>query len=170
MANDPINPNYYQFPSGAETIDITQFLTGNGAQATQYIVRSTRFDKEIKGNPIEDLTKAIWFCEKEIERLEDIESEEFVKAVNPGQHIDHSKLVKNALNHEVISSDEDAPVPRVEVRDDATELVTVEDARGIASDGLDLDGAASEVGNADAKHVGIVRAAKVMASNPGLYI
>lgn len=83
MANDPINPNYYQFPSGAETIDITQFLTGNGAQATQYIVRSTRFDKELKGNPLEDLRKAIWFCEKEIERLEeaeDIDSKESAKA------------------------------------------------------------------------------------------
>src|SRR5699024_12802817 len=73
MANDPINPNYYQFPSGAETIDITQFLTGNGAQATQYIVRSTRFDKQLKGNPTEDLRKAIWLCEKEIERLEEAE-------------------------------------------------------------------------------------------------
>lgn len=141
MANDPINPNYYQFPSGAETIDITQFLTGNGAQATQYIVRSTRFDKELKGNPLEDLRKAIWFCEKEIERLEEAEDVEA------------------------------ASKAREEARTEGTVFdITLNKAEDIASDGLDLDEVASEVGNADAKHVGVVRAAKVMASNPGLYI
>ena len=141
MANDPINPNYYQFPSGAETIDITQFLTGNGAQATQYIVRSTRFDKELKGNPLEDLRKAIWFCEREIERLEEAEDVEA------------------------------ASKAREEARTEGTVFdITLNKAEDIASDGLDLDEVASEVGNADAKHVGVVRAAKVMASNPGLYI
>ena len=141
MANDPINPNYYQFPNGAETIDITQFLTGNGAQATQYIVRSTRFDKELKGNPIEDLTKAIWFCEREIERLEDAADVEAASEAREGT------LAEGAVFN-----------------------VTLNKAEGIASDGLDLDDAADAVGSADAKHVGIVRAAKVMASNPGLYI
>lgn len=159
MANDPINPNYYQFPSGAETIDITQFLTGNGAQATQYIVRSTRFDKELKGNPVEDLTKAIWFCEKEIERLES------------SQSVDGSKIRAGSTSLDKLVAvgppDEEA---HGGLRDDTTDPVTVEDARDIASDGLDLDDAADAVGSADAKHVGIVRAAKVMASNPGLYI
>ncbi|MGV2822447.1 hypothetical protein ABZX73_16375 [Brevibacterium casei] len=69
MAEDPINPNYYQFPNGSEAIDITQYLSGCGAQAVQYIVRSTRLDKELKGSPLEDLKKAAWFIEKEVDRL-----------------------------------------------------------------------------------------------------
>ena len=80
---DNLNPNYYKFPNGAETIDISQYLSGCGSQAVQYVVRSTRIDKELKGNPLEDLRKAIWFCEKEIERLEeaeDIESKGSSKA------------------------------------------------------------------------------------------
>lgn len=142
MANDPINPSYYRFPSGAETIDITQFLTGNGAQATQYVVRSTRFDKELKGNPIEDLHKAIWFIEQEIARLEDAEDVEAASEARKEPRIPEGVVFNIDLNK----------------------------AEGIAADGLDLDDAADAVGSADAKHVGIVRAAKVMASNPGLYI
>ena len=80
---DNLNPNYYKFPNGAETIDISQYLSGCGSQAVQYVVRSTRIDKELKGNPLEDLHKAIWFIEQEIARLEDaedVEAGEFVKA------------------------------------------------------------------------------------------
>ena len=144
---DPVSrPSHYAAGRKYEPIDVIEdwVLGFHEANALKYISRSGR-----KDNQIQDLEKAVWYLERRIEHLKDIESEEFVKAVNPGQHIDHNKLVKNALKHEVISSDEAAPVPRVEVRDDATELVTVEDARGIASDGLDLDEAASEVGNAD---------------------
>ena len=159
MANDPINPNYYQFPSGAETIDITQFLTGNGAQATQYIVRSTRFDRELKGNPVEDLTKAIWFIEREISRLEDeADAEAASKAREELQGEDPDDRPCYCCG--VVPPD-----PQPDVYN-----VTLNDAKNIASDGLDLDDAADEVGSADAKHVGIVRTAKVMASNAGLYL
>ena len=138
---DNLNPNYYKFPNGAETIDISQYLSGCGSQAVQYVVRSTRIDKELKGNPLEDLHKAIWFIEQEIARLEDAEDVEA------------------------------ASKAREEARTEGTVFdITLNKAEGIASDGLDLDEAAGEVGNADAKHAGVVRAAKVMASNPGLYI
>ena len=137
---DNLNPNYYKFPNGAETIDISQYLSGCGSQAVQYVVRSTRIDKELKGNPLEDLHKAIWFIEQEIARLEDAEDMEA------------------------------ASKAREEARTEGTVFdITLNKAEDIASDGLDLDEAASEVGNADAKHVGVVRAAKVMASNRGLY-
>lgn len=66
---DPTNPDYYKFPNGAETIDITEWLSGCGAQAVQYIVRATRTDGKVKGDPIEDLTKALWFVRREIDRL-----------------------------------------------------------------------------------------------------
>src|SRR5690606_38022578 len=138
---DNLNPNYYKFPNGAETIDISQYLSGCGSQAVQYVVRSTRIDKELKGNPLEDLRKAIWFIEQEIVRLEDAEDAET------------------------------AGEAREETRTEGAVFgITLNEAEGIASDGLDLDDAADAVGSADAKHVGIVRAAKVMASNPGLYI
>lgn len=66
---DPTNPDYYKFPNGAETIDITEWLSGCGAQAVQYIVRATRTDGKVKGDPIEDLTKTLWFVRREIDRL-----------------------------------------------------------------------------------------------------
>lgn len=141
---DNLNPNYYKFPNGAETIDISQYLSGCGSQAVQYVVRSTRIDKELKGNPLEDLRKAIWFIEQEISRLEDFQDAEDGEATSADRE---EALVEGAVFN-----------------------ITLNTAEDIASDGLDLDEAAGEVGNADAKHVGIVRAAKVIASNPGLYI
>ena len=134
MANDPINPNYYQFPSGAETIDITQFLTGNGAQATQYIVRSTRFDRELKGNPVEDLTKAIWFIEREISRLEDeADAEAASKAREELQGEDSDDRPCYCCG--VVPPD-----PQPDVYN-----VTLNDAKNIASDGLDAEAEAEHV-------------------------
>lgn len=70
---DAINPKHYQFPGGVQTIDITENLNGNGAQGTEYFVRSTRLDGNNKHDTteglIEDLRKAIWFAEREIKRL-----------------------------------------------------------------------------------------------------
>ncbi|NKY60776.1 ParB N-terminal domain-containing protein [Nocardia flavorosea] len=71
---DPINPNYYCFPNGAEAIDITQWLSACGSQAAQYVIRATRIDGKVKGDPIEDLTKAIWFLEREVSRLKSLEA------------------------------------------------------------------------------------------------
>lgn len=67
---DNTNPEHYRgFSNGAEVIDISENLTSNGAQAVQYIARSTRLDGNNKGDVIEDLRKAVWFVEREIERL-----------------------------------------------------------------------------------------------------
>jgi len=67
--SDAINPKHYQFSNDVQLIDITENLNGNGAQAVQYITRATRLDGENKGNLIEDLTKARWFVDREIQRL-----------------------------------------------------------------------------------------------------
>lgn len=69
MSADAINPQHYQFSNGAQVIDITENLTSNGGQAVQYIARATRLDGQNKGDQVEDLTKAVWFIEREIIRL-----------------------------------------------------------------------------------------------------
>lgn len=66
------SPSYYVLPNGHEVIEFSQWLTGNGAQAVQYIARSTRLDGAVKGNQVEDLKKAILFLEAEIQRLESL--------------------------------------------------------------------------------------------------
>lgn len=68
--NDAINPNYYQLPNGVETVQISEWLSSNGGQAVQYIVRATRVDGVTKTDPLEDLRKARWFIDSEISRME----------------------------------------------------------------------------------------------------
>lgn len=67
--SDPINPNYYKFPSGAEAADIAEYLTSNGGQIVQYVARSTRIDGLKKGDSVEDLEKASKLLNREIKRL-----------------------------------------------------------------------------------------------------
>ena len=76
------NPAHYSgFSNGAEPIDILENLTGNGAQAAGYIIRSTRIDGNNKGDQIEDLQKAIWYCEREINRLKGLHQPSGVMSV-----------------------------------------------------------------------------------------
>lgn len=63
-------PNYYLLPTGVQVIDVTRWLTGNAAQAVQYIARSSRVDEVYKGDRVKDLRKALDFINNEIERLE----------------------------------------------------------------------------------------------------
>lgn len=67
---DPVNhPAYYVLPNGVETKQVTQWLTSAGGQAVQYIVRATRIDGVVKGDPVEDLRKARTWLDTEIHRL-----------------------------------------------------------------------------------------------------
>lgn len=69
-ATDPVNPKHYQnFSNGAEVIDITENLTFNGGNAVKYITRATRLDGQNKGEVLDDLHKARWYINREIERL-----------------------------------------------------------------------------------------------------
>lgn len=61
--------NYYRFPNNVQVTDISSHLTGNGAQALQYIARSTRLDGKNKGDRIKDLEKAKDFINFEIARI-----------------------------------------------------------------------------------------------------
>jgi hypothetical protein len=64
---DPVNhpPHYKSHPSGIECIEITQHMNFLLGSAVKYIWRADE-----KGKPIEDLRKAAWYIEREIQRRE----------------------------------------------------------------------------------------------------
>ena len=63
--HDPVNhPTHYtSHPSGVECIQIVEWMSFCLGNAVKYIWRA-----DIKGG-IEDLQKAVWYLEREIERL-----------------------------------------------------------------------------------------------------
>ena len=70
---DNINPKHYKgMSNGAEVIDIAENLTYNAGNALKYLSRACRIDGDIKGNPAEDLLKARWYINREIERTNNI--------------------------------------------------------------------------------------------------
>lgn len=70
---DNINPKHYRgMSNGAEVIDIAENLTYNAGNALKYLARACRIDGDIKGNPAEDLLKARWYINREIERTNNI--------------------------------------------------------------------------------------------------
>jgi len=65
--SDPVNnpAHYKSHPSGIECIQITEHMGFNLGNAVKYIWRS-----DLKGNATEDLRKAAWYINREIERRE----------------------------------------------------------------------------------------------------
>lgn len=63
--NDSVNhPKHYTtHASGIECIDVTEHMGFNLGNATKYIWRC-----DLKKDAIEDLRKAIWYIEREIQR------------------------------------------------------------------------------------------------------
>ena len=63
--NDPVNHpvHYTDHPSGVECIQITEHMNFNLGNAIKYIWRS-----DLKGKRIEDLKKAVWYINREIEK------------------------------------------------------------------------------------------------------
>lgn len=72
MVNHP--PHYTNHPSGVECIDITQYMNFCIGNAMKYLWRAG-----LKGDAAEDLEKARWYIEKEIERIKKNEN-------NPVRH------------------------------------------------------------------------------------
>jgi len=62
MVNHP--PHYKQHPSGVECIQITEHFNFNIGNAMKYLWRSDH------KNGLEDLKKARWYIDREIERIE----------------------------------------------------------------------------------------------------
>jgi hypothetical protein len=64
--SDAINPAHYQsHPSGIECIQITEHMNFCRGNAIKYLWRAGE-----KGDAIEDLLKARWYIDREIQRLE----------------------------------------------------------------------------------------------------
>lgn len=65
MQYDPVNhPSYYtSHPSGVECISIAEHFNFNIGNAIKYLWRAG-----LKGNELEDLQKARWYLDREIER------------------------------------------------------------------------------------------------------
>jgi hypothetical protein len=65
MVNHP--PHYNAHPSGVECITIVEHLPFNIGSAIKYLWRCG-----LKGDEIEDLRKAAWYVNREIERRQNI--------------------------------------------------------------------------------------------------
>lgn len=65
MTVDLINhpPHYTDHPSGIECITITEHMGFNVGNAVKYLWRA-----DLKGDAIEDLRKAAWYVNREINR------------------------------------------------------------------------------------------------------
>lgn len=63
MVNRP--PHYTQHPSGVECIEITEHMGFCLGNAVKYLWRA-----DLKNNAVEDLKKARWYIDREIQRLE----------------------------------------------------------------------------------------------------
>ena len=63
--NDPVNhPKHYtEHPSGVECIQITEHMGFNLGNALKYIWRC-----DLKRDAVEDLQKAVWYINREIEK------------------------------------------------------------------------------------------------------
>lgn len=65
--SDNVNhpPHYLGHPSGVECIQITEHMGFNLGNALKYIWRA-----DLKGAALEDLRKAIWYIDREIQKRE----------------------------------------------------------------------------------------------------
>ncbi len=63
MVSNP--PHYQHHPSGIECIQVTEHMGFCLGNAVKYIWRA-----DLKGNAIEDLRKARWYLDREIEKRE----------------------------------------------------------------------------------------------------
>jgi Protein of unknwon function (DUF3310). len=61
-----INPDHYQF-GAAQVIDIAEHMSFCRGNAIKYLARAGRKDPATE---VEDLLKAAWYVQREIERLE----------------------------------------------------------------------------------------------------
>ena len=72
MVNEP--PHYRGFSNGAEVLDIAENLTFNTGNAVKYLARAGRIDGQNKGEIMQDLNKARKYVNREIERLQELDS------------------------------------------------------------------------------------------------
>lgn len=68
MGDNVNNPVHYQFSNGAQVIDITENLTFNRGNVVKYVARAGR---KSGSKELEDLQKARFYLDREIERLDE---------------------------------------------------------------------------------------------------
>jgi len=73
---DPVNnPKHYtSHPSGIDCIQVTEHMSFNLGNALKYIWRC-----DLKQEAIEDLRKARWYIDREIEKRVKIETEKYIE-------------------------------------------------------------------------------------------
>ena len=66
---DPVNnPKHYtSHPSGVECIEITRHMGFNLGNVVKYLWRAGLKDAEVGGKELEDLKKAMWYLQREID-------------------------------------------------------------------------------------------------------
>lgn len=69
MSNSAINPSYYKekWSNGAQVIDISENLNFCRGNVVKYVARAGKKNKDTE---LEDLKKAQWYLNREINRLE----------------------------------------------------------------------------------------------------
>lgn len=67
------HPRHYTAYRGLEVIDLTEQMNFNRGNAVKYIARAGLKDP---GREKEDLEKAIWYCEREIKRISQLNHKE----------------------------------------------------------------------------------------------
>lgn len=90
--HDPVNhpKHYVEHPSGVECIQITEHMDFCLGNAVKYVWRAG-----LKGDAIEDLKKAVWYIEREIQRRTLLSPDARVQQAQ--QREDHSIRMKRAL-------------------------------------------------------------------------
>ena len=74
MTNDSVNhPSHYTAYPGVEVIELTEHMNFCRGNAVKYIARAGLKNPETE---VEDLRKAVWYIEREIERISPSEDED----------------------------------------------------------------------------------------------
>jgi hypothetical protein len=104
-----VSPNYYKgFTNGAQPIDITEHLTGNAAQAVQYLTRACRTDGVIKEDPIGDVEKCLYFVERELSRLKREQDTRTILGSKEQAFLDRLKVLSPEMRHSVYGIEPEA--------------------------------------------------------------
>jgi len=91
MQNDPVNhPKHYtDHPSGIECIQVTEHMGFNLGNALKYIWRC-----DLKKDAIEDLNKAIWYIQRELDKRTRTNSSRFFENTGPHTYMTDSECGK----------------------------------------------------------------------------
>lgn len=98
--HDPVNnPKHYtQHPSGIEAIQITEHMSFCLGNAVKYVWRA-----DLKNDAIEDLKKAVWYIEREIDRRKRLTAAQYQPPKEPsvGEYAQQREDFFNRIKREL---------------------------------------------------------------------